>query len=1539
MGTGTAVSTGDIITAAKMNLKQEDFTSISSLTLLDNNGAGTNQVTIRINETETAAKTLSLKINNASLTMDLGGNLTTAAAFVTSGAFALTLTVSNTTNATIPAGTITLCDLSTAQAIAGAKTFGATALKINNPAGTFAYGISAGAILAARTLSLPVLGGDDTICCVDANQTLTTKTLTSPTINGGTATALTGLAIRSTGTGAFDLTFANSENLTAGKTLTIKVNNADRTVDISGNLTLAGTLTTAATFTTAGAFALTLTATGITNVTLPTSGTLAVLGANTFTGDQTLDGNVDTILHVTTSPIIDIGADIFATGTFIDIAYDTAQTLSGALIGININLNTLITLSNQNINGIIIAMPATYGNGTEVGLQITGDGQTINIGNDADLYISLAKASSVDINIQGISPVIDIGADVLEAGYIISIDYDTAETTSGDLYILDVFRAAFNLTLGADLYGINLDFNTRVVAAADRDVIGYRLTTPALTSVAPGVTTIYTGFSLPTAGALVANNGTTTLNWYGINIQMPNITQTLGTMLAVGIQLTEGTTTSGTINAININGSVDTIINFSVSPIIDIGADIFATGTFIDIAYDTAQALTGALTGINIDLGTNVTTAGAGAYPVKGLHIDLGPLAFNAGFNNTVYGIHLECDPTLTDENITGILVTMSATFATGAEIGLQVTGDGQTINICNDADLYVSLAKANSVDINIQGVTPVIDIGADVFSTGTVFDFAYDTAEVATAGGLIGVSINMNTNLTPLAGQNVTSYTTQTAAFSSVAAAATIITGYQLPTAGALVMNNAGGSITWYGLNIQAPDITQTAGAMVAIGIQLTEGTTTSGTINAININGTGVDTIINFSASPLIDIGADVFSTGYFMDIAFDTIETLTAQLTGIRIDWDTVVVTTGGAGTGNITPFWADLGNLSVNAAYNATIYGIRLDLDFVVGGAETIRGASIVMPAVFGAGTETGIYVTGDSQIISICNDADLYISLAKANSVDILIQGISPVVDIGADVLPAGYFLSVDYDTVETTTGDLYIIDVFRAANALTLGADLYGINLDFNTNVVAAADRDVRGYRVTMPALTSAGAVATNFYGFTLSVAGALVMNNGGGSLNFYGLNIGMPNITQTAGTMLAVGVQLTEGVTTSGTCNAININGDVDTIVNFSASPIIDIGADIFSAGTFIDIAYDTAETATAAIIGASINLNTNVTPLGGQNITGYTTQTAAFSSVAAAATVLTGYQLPTAGALVMNNGGGSITWYGLDIQVPNITQTAGTMTASGIRITEGVTTSGTATGIAINVTRAISFTKASDLVMAANTATSLDITDGTTTYVSIDTRTATDNITAFAFDASDPTFASANGTTWRLVTLNAFTLNLTGGVQVTALDGLSLYITAPIVAAGQATTAVTVSTVYIASIGLGANMAFTNNYVINTAAGAYLTAAGVWTDKPSALAVKKNVKTWDFKELPDLLKQIRPVKFQYDPKKFKDIAVSDEKRYGIVAEELPQWLRAPGDHQTHGVSGSVLATFELAAIKYLEEENGHLKERLTELEAQLAR
>lgn len=63
---------------------------------------------------------------------------------------------------------------------------------------------------------------------------------TGPAITGASVTGTTALGVRSTGSGAFDMTIANTENLTAGRALTVTLNDAARTLNLGGNLTIAG---------------------------------------------------------------------------------------------------------------------------------------------------------------------------------------------------------------------------------------------------------------------------------------------------------------------------------------------------------------------------------------------------------------------------------------------------------------------------------------------------------------------------------------------------------------------------------------------------------------------------------------------------------------------------------------------------------------------------------------------------------------------------------------------------------------------------------------------------------------------------------------------------------------------------------------------------------------------------------------------------------------------------------------------------------------------------------------------------------------------------------------------------------------------------------------------------------------------------------------------------------------------------------------------------------------------------------------------------
>lgn len=72
-----------------------------------------------------------------------------------------------------------------------------------------------------------------------------------------------------------------STSLSANRVLTIDPNNAARTIEISGDITFGNNFTT-------GSHALTLTTSGATNVTFPTTGTLATIAGNETLANKTL---------------------------------------------------------------------------------------------------------------------------------------------------------------------------------------------------------------------------------------------------------------------------------------------------------------------------------------------------------------------------------------------------------------------------------------------------------------------------------------------------------------------------------------------------------------------------------------------------------------------------------------------------------------------------------------------------------------------------------------------------------------------------------------------------------------------------------------------------------------------------------------------------------------------------------------------------------------------------------------------------------------------------------------------------------------------------------------------------------------------------------------------------------------------------------------------------------------------------------------------------------------------------------------------------
>lgn len=194
------------------NADGESADDLTKLAVVDQSGAGGFALEFLVTETLGADRALTITVNDAARTVDLGGNLILGGTLTTVGAFTTTV------------GAVTL-----------AADVGGTS-----------------------TVTLPAIG---TLATLDGTEILTAKTLTTPDINGGTADSLTSLSIRSTGA-AFDLLFATAVVFGANRTLNITIPDADTALTLTGDLIRIGNHN------------LTLTTTGVTNVTLPTAGTL-----------------------------------------------------------------------------------------------------------------------------------------------------------------------------------------------------------------------------------------------------------------------------------------------------------------------------------------------------------------------------------------------------------------------------------------------------------------------------------------------------------------------------------------------------------------------------------------------------------------------------------------------------------------------------------------------------------------------------------------------------------------------------------------------------------------------------------------------------------------------------------------------------------------------------------------------------------------------------------------------------------------------------------------------------------------------------------------------------------------------------------------------------------------------------------------------------------------------------------------------------------------------------------------------------------------
>ena len=132
---------------------------------------------------------------------------------------------------------------------------------------------------------------------------------------------------------------------------------------------------------------------------------------------------------------------------------------------------------------------------------------------------------------------------------------------------------------------------------------------------------------------------------------------------------------------------------------------------------------------------------------------------------------------------------------------------------------------------------------------------------------------------------------------------------------------------------------------------------------------------------------------------------------------------------------------------------------------------------------------------------------------------------------------------------------------------------------------------------------------------------------------------------------------------------------------------------------------------------------------------------------------------------------------------------------------------------------------TQASDIIVIANTAAALEVYDGITAIVAVDTRTGITGMANVTITGAPATIASAAGITHQLLALAPGTTILTGTDPVTAMNGLGLSVAQPTITDTGVSTVALASTVYIAAAPVAADAAvITAGYALHVDAGASL-------------------------------------------------------------------------------------------------------------------
>lgn len=206
-------------------------------------------------------------------------------------------------------------------------------------------------------------------------------------------------------------------------------------------------------------------------------------------------------------------------------------------------------------------------------------------------------------------------------------------------------------------------------------------------------------------------------------------------------------------------------------------------------------------------------------------------------------------------------------------------------------------------------------------------------------------------------------------------------------------------------------------------------------------------------------------------------------------------------------------------------------------------------------------------------------------------------------------------------------------------------------------------------------------------------------------------------NITSVSGTLGVTGATTLAAATLSGalTANSTTALNRKVTITPNAAGTFLDFVLDAWVSGTLIEAAFDGATTVNDDLIAMLLDLNGNVTMTTHKDVVGYQLKLPAFTQSAANTTLITGFELHTAGNLVQDSAEGTITWKGINLVMPLTNASTGYVNAYGIYITSGTKTTDTQIGVYVAGTLTDGFK------MHATATDGLEISGDCTNFINI--------------------------------------------------------------------------------------------------------------------------------------------------------------------------------------------------------------------------